>query len=64
MQVWPTVIDHVYLLKIDCGILTCMSSALFTPSIHGRRYPLQMLPLPLFEIAWKAAWLRTEALPH
>ena len=64
MPVWLAVIDHVYLLKIDCGILTCMSSALFTPSIHGRRYPLQMLPLPLFEIAWKAAWLRTEALPH
>ncbi len=38
--------------------------ALSTLSILGVRYPVRMLPLLLFEITWKAAWLLTVALPH
>ena len=64
MQVWPAVIDHVYSMKIDSGIVTCMLWALSVLSILGLRYPLQMLPLLLFEITWKTAWLLTVALPH
>lgn len=64
MQVWPAIIDHVYSMRIDSGLVTCMLWALSVLSIVGLRYPLQMLPLLLFEITWKAAWLLTVALPH
>lgn len=64
MQVWPAIIDHVYSMKIDSGIVTCMLWALSVLSIPGLRYPLQMLPLLLFEFTWKTAWLLTVALPH
>jgi hypothetical protein len=63
-QVWPAIWGHVYSMRIDSGIETCMLWALSVLSILGLRYPLQMLPLLLFEITWKAAWLATVALPH
>lgn len=64
MEMWPAIIGQVYSMKIDSGLVTCMLWALSVLSILGLRYPLQMLPLLLFEITWKAAWLLTVALPH
>ena len=34
-----------------------MAAALALMSLLGVRYPLQMLPLMLYEIAWKTIWL-------
>lgn len=64
MQIWPAMVSHVYSMEIDTGVVTCMLWALSTLSILGVRYPVRMLPLLLFEITWKAAWLLTVALPH
>lgn len=63
-QMWPAIVSHVYSMRIDSGVVTCMLWALSVLSILGLRYPLQMLPLLLFEITWKTAWLLTVALPH
>jgi hypothetical protein len=64
MEMWPQMVHHVYSMGVDSGVMTCMLWALSTLSILGVRYPVQMLPLLLFEIAWKMAWLLTVALPH
>lgn len=64
MEMWPALIGQVYSMKIDSGLVTCMLWALSVLSILGLRYPLQMLPLLMFEITWKAAWLLSVALPH
>lgn len=64
MQIWPQMFGQVYSMNIDTGLVTCMLWALSVLSILGLRYPLQMLPLLLFEMTWKAAWLLTVALPH
>lgn len=64
MEMWPAIVGQVYGMNIDSGMVTCMLWALSVLSILGLRYPLQMLPLLLFEITWKAAWLLTVALPH
>lgn len=64
MRVWPAIIDHVYSMRIDSGVETCMLWALSVLSILGLRYPLEMLPLLFFEMTWKTAWLLTVALPH
>jgi hypothetical protein len=70
VQIWPALIDQVWpglmshSMQVDSGTATCMLWALSVLSILGLRYPLQMLPLLLLEITWKAAWLLTVALPH
>ena len=39
------------------GLAKSMLAALALMSVLGVRYPLRMLPLMLYEIAWKTIWL-------
>lgn len=39
------------------GLSKSMLAALALLSLIGVRYPLQMLPLMLYEIAWKTVWI-------
>ena len=45
------------------GVAHCFLLALAILSIVGARYPLQMLPLLVYEILWKLIWLAGIALP-
>ncbi|MFC6039982.1 hypothetical protein ACFPYN_11170 [Paenisporosarcina macmurdoensis] len=45
------------------GVVACMLTAFSALSILGLRYPLQMLPLLLWEFVWKSIWLIVVALP-
>lgn len=44
------------------GVGKSMLAALAVISLLGVRFPLQMLPLMLYEIAWKTVWLVSVAL--
>jgi hypothetical protein len=63
VQMWPAVLFHATTMMLPRGILTCMLWALSVLAVLGLRYPLQMLPLLFFEMAWKAAWLLAVAWP-
>jgi hypothetical protein len=60
---WPSVINHEGPWPLSEGVVTSMLLALSVLALLGLRYPLQMLPILLFESAWKLTWLTLVALP-
>ncbi|WP_426076640.1 hypothetical protein [Janthinobacterium sp. PSPC3-1] len=45
------------------GFVNCMLAAFGLLCALGIRYPLQMLPVLLWELTWKTLWLIVVALP-
>ena len=46
------------------GVIPSMLAAMWLFACFGLRYPLQMLPILLFELAWKTIWLLDYGLPQ
>ena len=57
MFVWPQLLFESADWDVMRGLAKSMLAALALMSLLGVRYPLQMLPLMLYEIAWKTIWL-------
>ena len=60
---WPLLINHDRPWPLFEGVETCMLVALSLLAFLGLRYPLQMLPILLFELAWKFIWVAVVVLP-
>lgn len=63
ITVWPGVIYHEEPWELKEGVVECMLAAFSALSLLGLRYPLQMLPLLLWELGWKSIWLIVVAVP-
>ena len=63
MQIWPQILDPGYSWELQRSVVVSMLGAMGLMSLLGLRYPLRMLPVLFFEIAWKAIWLPRVALP-
>ena len=63
LTIWPSVIHHTADLAIRHGIQFSLLAGLSLTAVLGLRYPVQMLPLLLFEFAWKTIYLLAFALP-
>lgn len=46
------------------GVIPSMLGALWALACFGLRYPLQMLPILLYELVWKTVWLIDYGLPQ
>ena len=64
MTMWPLIISHGPNLPRMNGVVLAMVGTIGLMSLLGLRYPLQMIPLLLFELAWKMIWLAAFALPR
>lgn len=60
---WPLLINHPQPWPLFEGVVTSMLVALSLLWFLGIRYPLQMLPVLLFELGWKLIWTAVVVVP-
>ena len=60
---WPLLFGRSEPWPALQGVVVCMLVAISLLAFLGVRHPLQMLPVLLFEAAWKLMWLAVVALP-
>ena len=63
VETWPIVIHHTSRVAVAHGIQLSLLAGIGATALLGVRYPVQMLPLFLFELIWKAIYLIAFALP-
>ena len=60
---WPAVVRHTNEFAVAQGVRVALLAGLGASAALGIRYPVQMLPVLLFEMVWKAIYLTAFALP-
>ncbi|SPE29378.1 conserved membrane hypothetical protein [Acidobacteriia bacterium SbA2] len=63
VYIWPAVIHHTNEFAAAQGVRVALLAGLGATAALGLRYPVQMLPVLLFEMVWKAIYLTAFALP-
>lgn len=58
--VLPTLLNHGAATE---GLETCLLGGIGLLAILGLKYPLQMVPLLMFELVWKTMWVLDFGLP-
>jgi len=61
---WPQVISHGNNWPLYEGVVACILTAMSLLAFLGLRYPVKLLPILVFESAWKLLWLGVVVLPH
>jgi hypothetical protein len=60
---WPKLPD-AHTMPLYESVTLCLLTAMSLLAFLGVRYPVKLLPVLLFEVAWKALWLGLVALPQ
>jgi hypothetical protein len=60
---WP-LLSNASTMPLYEGVTLCMLTAMSLLAFLGLRYPVKMLPILLFESAWKLLWMALVALPR
>jgi hypothetical protein len=63
LSFWPALLLHSDLWAQRRGEMAAMLIGLSLLCVWGLRYPLQMLPLLIFELIWKSVWIAAFAYP-
>lgn len=61
--VWPHILAPAHVTAGPTSVIRALLGALAVLSLLGLRYPLQMLPILIFELLWKLIWIAASALP-
>ncbi len=57
----PAILSHA---PASRGVIPSLLCGIWALAFLGLRYPLQMLPLLMFELAWKSVWMISYGLPQ
>jgi hypothetical protein len=57
----PDVISHPVISR---GVIPSLLGAIWVLAFVGLKYPVEMLPLLMFEFAWKSIWVVAYGLPQ
>lgn len=57
----PEIVSHALTSR---GVIPSLLGAVWLLAFLGLRYPLEMLPLLMFELAWKTIWMFAYGLPQ
>jgi hypothetical protein len=63
LKEWPLFFQRDTPWPLMTGVVTCILTAMSLLFLLGVRYPLAMVPILLFESAWKLIWFAAVALP-
>ncbi|OKI46418.1 hypothetical protein [Micromonospora sp. CB01531] len=59
---WPVLFQDVGSLPVMEGVVTCLLTAMSLRALLGLRYSVRMLPILLFEVAWRVIWIAAVAI--
>lgn len=57
----PEILSHE---PVSRGVIPSLLGAVWLLALLGLRYPLQMLPVLMFELAWKSIWMIAYGVPQ
>jgi hypothetical protein len=60
---WPILFQNIRSLPAMDGVVACLLTGMGLLAFLGLRYPVRMLPILLFEVAWKVLWIGFVAIP-
>ncbi len=63
LMIWPRLINPPQDIEHMRGVVWSLLGAVGLLAAIGIRYPLQMLPVLIFELVWKTIWLIVIGLP-
>lgn len=61
--VWPHILFPTDLAAGPKSVIRALLGALAVMCLLGLRYPVQMIPLLLFELLWKVIWVVASGIP-
>ena len=64
LDIWPLLLRSGPAAEHMRGVVWSLLAAVSLLAVVGLRYPLRMLPLLLFELAWKSIWVLAIGLPQ
>jgi hypothetical protein len=60
---WPLLIQDAASVPVMDGVVTCLLTAKSLLAFLRLRYPIRMLRILLFQVAWKMLWIAVIAIP-